>query len=240
MEKKTSKKLFLFIIIAFFLAGSSMQALNKKIIPLVFYLASITMIFTFYLYPNKKKIIDFLTSKRARKEIESSFQLLLLFSILTCVYLLFYFDLLRFKIDLSETKKFTLSNQTKQILKQIKIPINIKLFDSKNIEDELHHILKLYTTKNQFIKYQLINPIKHPLQVKQYNITQNGSLVFITSNKTPLILPYSDMFKESQDQRGRRIRNYLYEESISSTLLSLTALSKKKDLFSKWSRRKKY
>ncbi len=231
MEKKTSKKLLLFIIIAFFLAGSSMQALNKKIISLIFYLTSITMIFTFYLYPNKKKIINFFTSKRARKEIESSFQLLLLLSILICIYLLFYFDLLRFKIDLSETKKFTLSNQTEQILKQIKTPINIKLFDSRNIEDELHHILKIYTAKNKLIKYQLINPVKHPLQVKQYNITQDSTLVFITSNKTPLILPYSDMSKESQDQQGNRIRNYLYEESISSTLLSLTDLPKKKIYF---------
>lgn len=72
-----------------------------------------------------------------------------------------------FRIDLTQEKRYTLSDETTEILKQIKEPLKIKVYlegdfpaDFRQLRNETQYILEEFKKKNPKLEYEFIDPIK--------------------------------------------------------------------------------
>jgi len=89
------------------------------------------------------------------------------------------------RFDLTETREFSLSPQTIQILKSLKEPLRVTAFytagayDRQQAEDRL----KEYSQHTDKLTYEFIDPDMQPGLARQFEITRDGTLVFQMGGK---------------------------------------------------------
>lgn len=84
-----------------------------------------------------------------------------------------------YRLDFTEAKLHSLSDQSIQVLKNLKKDVQIKGFfrDGNYGRPKMEDLLKNYVYFSKKIKYEFIDPDKNPGLVKGYNITQDGTTV---------------------------------------------------------------
>jgi ABC-type uncharacterized transport system involved in gliding motility auxiliary subunit len=84
-----------------------------------------------------------------------------------------------YRIDFTEAKIHSLSDQSVQLLKNLKKDIQVKCFfrEGNYGRSKMEDLLKTYAYYSPKIKYEFIDPDKNPALVKAYNITQDGTAV---------------------------------------------------------------
>lgn len=84
------------------------------------------------------------------------------------------------RFDLTETKRFSLSKQTKQILATLKEPVQITAFFSGTDQrrQDVEDLLKEYTYASDKIHFRFVDPDREPGLARQYGIQSYGVLVF--------------------------------------------------------------
>jgi len=109
------------------------------------------------------------------------------------------------RLDLTESKRYSISEQSQQIVKSLKDDIKIKAFyqESDPNREQTHDLLKTYAYHSDKLKYQFIDPDLEPSLAKHYEIRSYGTLVLEGFGKTQSIT--------SAD-----------EESITNAILKLT------------------
>jgi ABC-type uncharacterized transport system involved in gliding motility auxiliary subunit len=109
------------------------------------------------------------------------------------------------RLDLTESKRYSISEQSQQIVKSLKDDIKIKAFyqESDPNREQTHDLLKTYAYHSDKIKYQFIDPDLEPSLAKHYEIRSYGTLVLEGFGKTQSIT--------SAD-----------EESVTNAILKLT------------------
>jgi ABC-type uncharacterized transport system involved in gliding motility auxiliary subunit len=114
------------------------------------------------------------------------------------------------RVDFTEAKLHSLSDQTVQVLKGLKTEIQVKGFfrESNSGRARLEDLLKTYGYHSPKIKYEFIDPDKNPALVKAYNITQDGTSVL-----------------ESAGQENRITTST--EEDLTNAIIKVTRDSKK-------------
>src|SRR6266545_2872978 len=83
--------------------------------------------------------------------------------------------------DLTANKDFSLSQQTVQIIQNVKRPVQITGFFGKadqSARQDLESKLKEYTSRSSLITYRAVDPDTDPATARTYNITSYGTLVF--------------------------------------------------------------
>jgi len=83
--------------------------------------------------------------------------------------------------DLTANKDFSLSQQTIQIIQNVKHPVQITGFFGKadqSAQQDLESKLKEYTSRSSLITYRTVDPDTDPTTARTYNITSYGTLVF--------------------------------------------------------------
>jgi ABC-type uncharacterized transport system involved in gliding motility auxiliary subunit len=114
------------------------------------------------------------------------------------------------RIDLTPTKKFSLSERTQKIVRDLKKDVEVKAFINPDrpenffVEDLLGRMAAL----SPHFRYKLIEINRNPALARQYNATQYGTLVF-----------ESDIRKTSMLSSG--------ENALASSLLQVTRRSEK-------------
>lgn len=82
--------------------------------------------------------------------------------------------------DLTETRRYTLSPETVQILRSLRAPVRVTGFfapgDSRTVEVE--GLLKAYADHSHLFTYEVIDPEQHPGEAKRLGVTTYGTLVF--------------------------------------------------------------
>ena len=118
------------------------------------------------------------------------------------------------RVDLTESGAYTLSEQTRNVLKSIDQPIEIKGFfpTASQEEAKARDLLNTYQYLDKKIRYELIDPDRHPEVAKRYEIRSYGTLVLEGYGK----------------QQTAQTAN---EESITNALLKLTRNEEKKIYF---------
>jgi ABC-type uncharacterized transport system involved in gliding motility auxiliary subunit len=114
------------------------------------------------------------------------------------------------RVDFTEAKLHSLSDQTIQVLKGLKNEVQVKGFfrDSNSGRARLEDLLKTYGYHSSKIKYEFIDPDKNPALVKAYNVTQDGTSVL-----------------ESAGQENRITTST--EEDLTNAIIKVTRQAKK-------------
>lgn len=118
------------------------------------------------------------------------------------------------RIDLTESGKYTLSEQTRNILKSIDKPIHVKAFCATASAEQARaqDLMDTYRYATKMISYEFVDPDRQPEMARQYDIRSYGTLVL-----------------EGYD-RKQSIQT-LEEESITNAILKLTRSEQKKVYF---------
>ncbi|MEW6407437.1 MAG: Gldg family protein [Patescibacteria group bacterium] len=122
-----------------------------------------------------RKIGEVLGLRQTKYGANTILAILIVLGILVLINFIFYKENIRF--DLTKNKKFTLSDQTKKVLKQIDQEIKIVSFFQKETQSEAENLLKEYQTQNKKIKVEFIDPDAKPALAQKYGIERYGTLV---------------------------------------------------------------
>jgi ABC-type uncharacterized transport system involved in gliding motility auxiliary subunit len=80
--------------------------------------------------------------------------------------------------DLTAARQFSLSDQTKKVLQDLKEPIKIRVFARTDEFQRFRDRLDEYTYQSKQVSTEYIDPEKKPALAQQYGITQLGTVVF--------------------------------------------------------------
>jgi len=121
------------------------------------------------------------------------------------------------RMDLTETRAFSLSGQTRNILNQIDKPIAVKVFISASgpgaqNKDKIKDLLDSYCYYNKMIKYEFVDPDSQPEITRSYEVKTYGTIVL-------------------EGYAKRQVVQTADEENITNALLKLSRKEQKKIYF---------
>ena len=80
--------------------------------------------------------------------------------------------------DLTAARQFSLSDQTKKVLQDLKEPVHIRVFARSEDFRRFHDRLDEYTYQSKQVSAEYIDPEKRPGMAQQYGVTSLGTVVF--------------------------------------------------------------
>jgi ABC-type uncharacterized transport system involved in gliding motility auxiliary subunit len=115
-----------------------------------------------------------------------------------------------YRMDFTESKLHSLSDQSVTVLKALDRDVNIKLFfrEGNYGRASMEHLMEIYSYHSNKIKYEFIDPDKNPGLVKRYEIAEDGTTIF-----------------ESGEKESRITSNT--EEDITNAVIKITREGKK-------------
>jgi ABC-type uncharacterized transport system involved in gliding motility auxiliary subunit len=121
------------------------------------------------------------------------------------------------RVDLTQTRSFSLSGQTRNILNEIDKPIAVKVFISASgpgaqNKDKIKDLLDTYCYNNKNIKYEFVDPDSQPEITRRYDVKTYGTIVLEGYDKKQVV--------QTDD-----------EENITNALLKLSRKEQKKIYF---------
>jgi ABC-type uncharacterized transport system involved in gliding motility auxiliary subunit len=93
------------------------------------------------------------------------------------------------RYDLTEEKKFTLSDQTVKLLSNLDQEVTALVFhvDTGNYLTQANNLLDQYRYQSKKFRIQPINTNKEPVEARKYNLTSPNSLVLKTEDKQEVV-----------------------------------------------------
>ncbi|MCU0579924.1 MAG: GldG family protein [Desulfobacterota bacterium] len=118
------------------------------------------------------------------------------------------------RVDLTESRKFSLSEQSRKIVQGLSQDVRVVAFfqEAQQNKKKAQDLLDLYVQANPRVRYQFIDPDRQPALAQQYGIRNYGSLVLESAGRT-------------------QNANTADEEGVTSALLRLQQGKAKKVLF---------
>src|SRR6478672_8747413 len=80
--------------------------------------------------------------------------------------------------DLTAARQFSLSDQTKKVLKDLKEPIKVRVFARSDDFPRFRDRLDEYAYQSKQVQVEYIDPEKKPAMAQQYGVTALGTVVF--------------------------------------------------------------
>ncbi|MEE8184143.1 MAG: DUF4350 domain-containing protein [Acidobacteriota bacterium] len=164
------------------------------------------MILALAIYWNQKTILSFLQGRAMRSGASAFLYTAVVLAIWVLVNLIAREHHKR--IDFTEEGSFTLASQTIKILENLPRPVEISVFLDEQQAGSLQDLLNEYKYYGRDLSIRYVDPLKNPQEVRRFDVTQAGTLVF-----------------ESGDQQTRITRHE--EEEITNALLKVTRDRKK-------------
>ncbi|WP_026487168.1 GldG family protein [Caldanaerobius polysaccharolyticus] len=133
------------------------------------------------------------------------------------------------KWDLTKTGQYSLSSQTKQVLKDLKTDVKVYAFfrDGDGNKDRVKTLLDEYSNLSKHVKVTFVDPDKDPATAKKYGITDYGTTVFIAgsgaSEKRQVVNSY-DIFGISQSDPSQSTFNG--EQEFTQAIINVTQQKK--------------
>ncbi|NOU95159.1 ABC transporter [Paenibacillus sp. LMG 31456] len=135
------------------------------------------------------------------------------------------------QIDLTQNKKFTLSDKTTETLKALDKDVHIISLTSDQtdpyIKRQVDELVQEYKKRNGKIVFDEYDIVKQPALAKQYEVDPSGTLV-VESGTVKKTLYYADMFIPGQQQGEYRFSG---EEKLTQALVNLNVKEKSKLYF---------
>jgi ABC-type uncharacterized transport system involved in gliding motility auxiliary subunit len=157
--------------------------------------------------------LDIRTLLKNRRLIYGGNMVLVIILIIAIVGLVdFFFTRHSWRVDTTATKIFSLSDQTRKILKNLDKDIEIVVFAKKSNKSYINDRLNEYRHYSKRISWEVVDPDEKPALAKQYNVKNYGNLVIICEDKAELVPNFS-------------------EEAIINAIIKVTREGKKKVAF---------
>jgi ABC-type uncharacterized transport system involved in gliding motility auxiliary subunit len=80
--------------------------------------------------------------------------------------------------DLTAARQFSLSDQTKKVLKDLKEPIHVRVFARSDEFQRFRDRLDEYAYQSKQVQVEYVDPEKKPAMAQQYGVTALGTVVF--------------------------------------------------------------
>jgi ABC-type uncharacterized transport system involved in gliding motility auxiliary subunit len=181
--KKIKKNLNYIALGLIFLALASFKIWPyKKIAPLVLLFLGFLALIA-YIVLN----LALLKQSIKRKSFIYSSNLFLVIILVLGILVLFNYLLAKhhYRMDFTEGKIHSLSDQSVSVLKGLKEDVNIKLFfrEGNFNRSSMENLMEIYAYHSDRIKYEFIDPDKNPGLVKRYEITEDGTTILESGEK---------------------------------------------------------
>ena len=94
------------------------------------------------------------------------------------------------RYDLTENKRYSLSPQSKQLLRELPEKVTILCFytESHRSKPIMEELMKQYQYSSDKFEYQFIDPDRNPAQAKQYQLKTDGTAIVTYQDKTESVL----------------------------------------------------
>jgi ABC-type uncharacterized transport system involved in gliding motility auxiliary subunit len=141
------------------------------------------------------------------------------------------------RIDTTALGQFTLTEQTKDVLRAVTKPIKALCFfvsgkDTYGITTYAAGLLMEYQNYTDKLTVEYIDPDEHPERARQYSITQYQTVVFENESGQYRLVPPTAIIQTSTDQEGNlQIVGIEAEHSFTSAILEVTGVAQKKVYF---------
>lgn len=153
---------------------------------------------------NRRKILDSFKDKKFKYGGYATLLTAFVLAILVVINLVV--DQISFKLDLTENRMFSLSDQTEKIVKKLDQEIRIiGLYQTGQENRMFDEILQKYRKINKNISITYIDPVKNPTFSSKY--TKDGTNLregsyIVESDERFKIIDYYDLFNIRADQYG--------------------------------------
>ncbi len=136
------------------------------------------------------------------------------------------------RFDTTVLSQFTLTQQTKDVLTNLKQPVKAICFfvpsrDTLGISTYADNLLREYQQYTRRLSIQVVDPDEHPDLARQYNVTQYQTVVFESQGKTRAVLPTQIILTDDQGN-PTQVEG---EHAFTSALLEVTGVVQKKVYF---------
>ncbi|MBN2322891.1 MAG: GldG family protein [Spirochaetes bacterium] len=157
------------------------------------------------------EIVGKITKRKVRYGLNSTIISIVVLALVVIVYLVLFAH--NKKFDLTESKRFSLSKQTEELLERLSGPVRVYAFFSKNQETSgVRELLEQYRYIYRDFEYEIIDPDLNPGRVQEMGVTAYGEVIIEYGGKKEKIKSQS-------------------EEGITNTLIKLSQTEKKKLYF---------
>ena len=189
----------------------------------------ITMILTglslaAFAFFNRKELFSFFTRSRSVTGVFKILQFAIVLAILIFLYLIS--DVLAWKIDLTASSLYSLSEQTADVLKSVTNEMKILLFKSKEDNQEVfqyqENLLKTYAERNKFIKLEIVDYFLNPVKADDYGIKDNkdAGLAVFEYNGNRIAVKIEEIYQAGQSKGVALMGEKAYTAAIKSLLIS--------------------
>jgi ABC-type uncharacterized transport system involved in gliding motility auxiliary subunit len=134
--------------------------------------------------------------------------------------------------DVTRLSQFTLTQQTKDVLKNLKQPIKAICFfvpskDTYGLTAYAESLLFEYQGLNKLISIEIIDPDQHPDRARVFGITQYQTVVFQSGDKNRLVMP-SQIIQFDDQGNPQQVEA---EHAFTSAILEVTGVAQKRVYF---------
>ncbi len=135
------------------------------------------------------------------------------------------------RFDVTGLAEFTLTSQTKDVLRNLKLPMKALCFftpdDTYGVASYASSLLAEYQNYADKLSIEVIDPDQYPDQARQYGITMYQTVVFESQNRRRLVLPTEILLT---DETGEPV-GVEAEHAFTSAILEVTGTVQKKVYF---------
>jgi len=117
--------------------------------------------------------------------------------------------------DLTKSRRYTLSDQSRKILKSMKGKVNTLAFCTQENRREAEDLLRQYANQTGNFTYRVVDPVRNPALRKQFGIISSGTLVL---EYTPPEMPTGKQGLQARKETLTAIN----EETVTNALARLT------------------
>ena len=163
----------------------------KKVVPAILFALGIIALIT-YIVMNLALLKQ--GFKRKSFIYSSNLFLVIVLVIGILAILNYFFAKNHYRMDFTETKLHSLSDQSVSVLKGLDENVNIKLFfrEGNYSRAGMENLMEIYSYHSDKIKYEFIDPDKNPGMVKRYEIAEDGTTIFECGEKESRITSSSE------------------------------------------------
>jgi ABC-2 type transport system permease protein len=173
-----------------------------------------------------------------KKWLTNSVSTIIIVIILVCLYLLINIGIEKLdldEIDVTKNQIYTVSNESKEALKNLNETVTVYVFGFDNSttdfslnQENLVRLLKQYANASEYVKYEVLNSEDNLAKIQEYELQTGYDYLIFESATSHKIVSDSDLV--SYDYTSNQ-KVYLVEETITNGIFGVTDDNRPKAYF---------